>query len=89
MLQAEKKSGKESPKNKPPPKKEKHKEKPPCPWLCNLVPTNIPGPEEAQAVLHPRKDVFVLKVICLETTLHNISKAFRNTFRRYQEYFFK
>lgn len=34
----------------------------PCPWLCNLVPTNLPAPGPAQAVLHPRKDVFVLKV---------------------------
>ncbi|XP_072931010.1 uncharacterized protein [Epargyreus clarus] len=34
----------------------------PCPWLCNLVPTNVPGPGAAQTVLHPRKDVFVLKV---------------------------
>ncbi|KAM3968416.1 uncharacterized protein ACR2FA_001198 [Aphomia sociella] len=33
-----------------------------CPWLCDLVPTNVPGPEAAQSVLHPRKDVFVLKV---------------------------
>ncbi|CAD0194189.1 unnamed protein product [Chrysodeixis includens] len=34
----------------------------PCPWLCNLVPTNLPAPGPAQTVLHPRKDVFVLKV---------------------------
>ncbi|XP_045510194.1 uncharacterized protein LOC123705460 [Colias croceus] len=34
----------------------------PCPWLCNLVPSNVPGPGAAQAVLHPKKDVFVLKV---------------------------
>ncbi|XP_030023972.2 uncharacterized protein LOC115442908 [Manduca sexta] len=34
----------------------------PCPWLCNLVPTNVPGPGAAQNVLHPQKDVFVLKV---------------------------
>ncbi|XP_047041270.1 uncharacterized protein LOC124645496 [Helicoverpa zea] len=34
----------------------------PCPWLCNLVPTNVPLPGPAQSVLHPRKDVFVLKV---------------------------
>lgn len=34
----------------------------PCPWLCNQVPTNVPGPGPAQCVLHPRKDVFILKV---------------------------
>lgn len=34
----------------------------PCPWLCNPVPTNVPSPGRAQAVIHPRKDVFVLKV---------------------------
>ncbi|VVC86200.1 uncharacterized protein LOC126978569 [Leptidea sinapis] len=34
----------------------------PCPWLCNMVPVNVPGPGAAQAMLHPRKDVFVLKV---------------------------
>ncbi|OWR40622.1 hypothetical protein KGM_206038 [Danaus plexippus plexippus] len=33
-----------------------------CPWLCNSVPINVPGPGKAQAVLHPGKDVFVLKV---------------------------
>ncbi|KAF9419802.1 hypothetical protein HW555_003801 [Spodoptera exigua] len=33
-----------------------------CPWLCNLVPTNLPPPGPAQTVLHPRKDVFILKV---------------------------
>lgn len=35
----------------------------PCPWLCNLVPTNVPSPGPAQTVLHPRKDVFILKVV--------------------------
>ncbi|CAK1588181.1 unnamed protein product [Parnassius mnemosyne] len=35
---------------------------PPCPWLCNLVPTNVPSPGATQSVLHPKKDVFVLKV---------------------------
>lgn len=34
----------------------------PCPWLCNPVPINVPSPGQAQAVIHPRKDVFVLKV---------------------------
>lgn len=34
----------------------------PCPWLCNLVPVDVPNPGAAQTVLHPRKDVFVLKV---------------------------
>ena len=34
-----------------------------CPWLCGLVPADVPGPGAAQCVLHPRKDVFVLKVI--------------------------
>lgn len=34
----------------------------PCPWLCNMVPTNVPRTEAAQMVLHPHKDVFVLKV---------------------------
>ncbi|XP_045784035.1 uncharacterized protein LOC123880135 [Maniola jurtina] len=34
----------------------------PCPWLCNPVPTSVPAPGKAQAVIHPRKDVFVLKV---------------------------
>ncbi|XP_047544337.1 uncharacterized protein LOC125076277 [Vanessa atalanta] len=33
-----------------------------CPFLCNLVPKNVPGPGVAQSVLHPRKDVFLLKV---------------------------
>ncbi|CAH0716389.1 unnamed protein product, partial [Brenthis ino] len=33
-----------------------------CPWLCNLVPSNVPSPGAVQAVLHPRKDVFILKV---------------------------
>ncbi|XP_013137774.1 PREDICTED: uncharacterized protein LOC106102749 [Papilio polytes] len=37
-------------------------EKKPCPWLCDMVPVNVPPPGQAQAVLHPRKDVFVLKV---------------------------
>ncbi|CAB3225369.1 unnamed protein product [Arctia plantaginis] len=60
MPPAEKKSDKDPPKDKVSAKKDKQKA--PCPWLCNLVPTNIPGPEEAQSVLHPRKDVFVLKV---------------------------
>ncbi|RVE42492.1 hypothetical protein evm_012864 [Chilo suppressalis] len=35
---------------------------PPCPWVCSLVPTNVPRPGPAQTVIHPRKDVFVLKV---------------------------
>ncbi|XP_063547067.1 uncharacterized protein LOC134754658 [Cydia strobilella] len=34
----------------------------PCPRLCQLVPTNVPGPKKAQTVLHPKKDVFVLRV---------------------------
>lgn len=34
----------------------------PCLRLCNMIPTNVPEPGAAQAVLHPRKDVFVLKV---------------------------
>ncbi|KAJ0183813.1 hypothetical protein K1T71_000236 [Dendrolimus kikuchii] len=34
----------------------------PCPWTGSMVPTNVPGPGETQSVLHPRKDVFVLKV---------------------------
>ncbi|CAF4746366.1 unnamed protein product [Pieris macdunnoughi] len=38
------------------------KRKGPCPLLCNMIPTNVPGPGAAQAVLHPKKDVFVLKV---------------------------
>lgn len=33
-----------------------------CPRLCNLVPKNVPAPGATQAVLHPRKDVFLLKV---------------------------
>ncbi|KAF9804914.1 hypothetical protein SFRURICE_007817 [Spodoptera frugiperda] len=37
------------------------KKKGPCPWLCELVPANLPPPGPAQTVLHPRKDVFVLK----------------------------
>lgn len=36
-----------------------------CPWLCSLVPSNVPSPGAVQAVLHPRKDVFVLKVSML------------------------
>ncbi|KAJ8737683.1 hypothetical protein PYW08_000278 [Mythimna loreyi] len=36
--------------------------KAPCPWLCELIPKNVPPPGPAQAVLHPRKDVFILKV---------------------------
>ncbi|CAH1647663.1 unnamed protein product [Spodoptera littoralis] len=35
----------------------------PCPWLCDLVPSNLPPPGPAQTVLHPRKDVFVLKLL--------------------------
>ncbi|XP_049884795.1 uncharacterized protein LOC126379867 [Pectinophora gossypiella] len=34
----------------------------PCPYLCSLIPTDVPEPEKTQAVLHPGKDVFVLKV---------------------------
>lgn len=33
-----------------------------CPHLCNMVPTNVPEPGAAQAVIHPGKDVFVVKV---------------------------
>ncbi|XP_013189032.1 uncharacterized protein LOC106133748 [Amyelois transitella] len=40
----------------------------PCPWLCNQVPVNVPGPGPAQAVLHPNKDVFVLKVAKIGAT---------------------
>lgn len=35
---------------------------PPCPRICNLVPIDVPGPGDTNVVLHPRKDVFVLKV---------------------------
>lgn len=46
--------------------KSKKKKSGPCPWACELVPTNVPNPGAAQTVLHPRKDVFVLKVsICI------------------------
>ncbi|GBP16161.1 hypothetical protein EVAR_9880_1 [Eumeta japonica] len=34
----------------------------PCPWLCNRIPANVPSPDQAQKILHPKKDVFVLKV---------------------------
>lgn len=45
------------------------KNKPPaCPWLCNMVPKNVSfDPAVAQAVLHPNKDVFVLKVNIIGT----------------------
>lgn len=39
----------------------------PCPWACELVPTNVPNATKAQTVLHPRKDVFVLKVVQFKT----------------------
>ncbi|KAI8430808.1 hypothetical protein MSG28_000963 [Choristoneura fumiferana] len=42
--------------------KNKGNEGAPCPFLCNMVPTNVPDPGKAQTILHPRKDVFVLKV---------------------------
>lgn len=32
------------------------------PHLCTMVPTDVPEPGLTQSVLHPRKDVFVLKV---------------------------
>ncbi|KAG7313548.1 hypothetical protein JYU34_000692 [Plutella xylostella] len=34
----------------------------PCPYICAPIPINVPGPDKAREVLHPRKDVFVLKV---------------------------
>ncbi|XP_026331029.1 uncharacterized protein LOC113238415 [Hyposmocoma kahamanoa] len=37
----------------------------PCqrtPHLCTMVPADVPEPGLTQTVLHPRKDVFVLKV---------------------------
>lgn len=45
-------------------------EKKPCPWLCDMVPVNVPPPGQAQAVLHPRKDVFVLKVYNIFNFFH-------------------
>ncbi|KAJ8737152.1 hypothetical protein PYW07_000423 [Mythimna separata] len=41
---------------------QKKKKNAPCPWLCEYIPKNVPPPGPAQATLHPRKDVFVLKV---------------------------
>ncbi|XP_059062354.1 uncharacterized protein LOC131855127 [Achroia grisella] len=39
-----------------------------CPWLCNLLPSNVPEPGAVQGILHPRKDVFVLKVAKIGAT---------------------
>lgn len=47
---------------KPPPVKPPKVKTGPCPWMCNLVPVDLPPPDAAQTVLHPRKDVFILKV---------------------------
>ncbi|KAJ2954322.1 hypothetical protein O0L34_g2577 [Tuta absoluta] len=45
------------------PKKNGKVKRTPCPpHLCTLVPTDVPAPGCTQAILHPRKDVFVLKV---------------------------
>lgn len=45
-----------------PKSKDKENGKGPCPFLCNMVHSNVPDPGKAQTILHPRKDVFILKV---------------------------
>ncbi|XP_041987336.1 uncharacterized protein LOC121739083 [Aricia agestis] len=33
-----------------------------CAWQCTQLPKNVPSPGLAQNILHPKKDVFLLKV---------------------------
>lgn len=47
-------------KGEEPEKQEKPKK--PCPHLCTMMPVTVPLPGGTNEVLHPRKDVFVLKV---------------------------